>query len=417
VELCVIDAFQVLVVGGGAAGIGAARRLSEAGIDSAIVEARPRLGGRAWTVEGDYPLDLGCGWLHSADRNALTRIAEEQGKTIDRTPPPWTRSSAPIGFPLDEQKAFGKAMHDFFERLDSFGEADDRPASELLDPGGRWNALIGAVATYINGVELERMSAIDFERYEDTDVNWRVAEGYGAAIVAHASELRVILDCPVSEIDHSGRAIRLKTAKGVLSADAVIVTVSTPLIAEGHIRFTPDLPDKRDAAAGVPLGLADKLYIALDRADDFEIDSRLFGRTDTVATAAYHMRPFGRPMIEAYFGGDLASGLEREGPRAYFDFAESELVSLLGSDFAARIKPIAASRWRSDPCALGSYSYASPGHADDRARLATPVEERLFFAGEACSPNFFSTAHGAYVSGREAADQAVSSLRRLVVSR
>jgi monoamine oxidase len=200
-----------------------------------------------------------------------------------------------------------------------------------------------------------------------------------------------------------------------MSAEAVIVTVSSPLIAEGRLRFTPDLPEKRDAAAGVPLGLADKLYIALEHAGDFEKDSRLFGRTDTVATAAYHVRPFGRPMIEAYFGGDFARELEREGARAYFDFASSELVSLLGSDFAARIRPIAASQWLSDPFALGSYSYAMPGHADDRARLATPVDQRLFFAGEACSPNFFSTAHGAYVSGCEAAERAVASLRRLVV--
>ena len=409
------DTVQVLVVGGGAAGIGAARHLAEAGVDYLLVEARPRLGGRAWTVEGDHPLDLGCGWLHSADRNVLTKVAEEQGRTIDKTPPPWTRPSSPIGFPLDEQKAFGKAMHDFFERLDSFGEATDRPASELLEPGGRWNALIGAVATYINGTELERMSAIDFERYEDTDVNWRVAEGYGAAIVGHAEGLRTLLDCPVAEIDHSGCVLRAKTASGVLSAEAVVVTVSTPLIAEGRLRFTPDLPEKRDAASGVPLGLADKLYIALEHAEEFEKDSRLFGRTDTVATAAYHVRPFGRPMIEAYFGGDFASELEREGARAYFDFAASELVSLLGSNFAARIKPIAASQWRSDPFALGSYSYALPGHADDRARLAAPVDNRLFFAGEACSPNFFSTAHGAYVSGQEAAEQAIASLRRLAV--
>jgi monoamine oxidase len=411
----VTDAFQVLVVGGGAAGIGAARRLSEASIDHAIVEARPRLGGRAWTVEGEYPLDLGCGWLHSADSNVLTTIAEGQGRTIDRMPPPWTRPSAPIGFPLEEQMAFRQAMNAFFERLDSFGEAQDRPASELLEPGGRWNALIGAVATYINGAELSRTSAIDFARYEDTNINWRIAEGYGAAIVAHASGLRVLLDCPVSEIDHSARMLRVTTAKGVLSAEAVIVTVSTPLIAEGKIRFKPDLPNKREAASGLPLGLADKLYTSLEHADEFEKDSRLFGRTDTVATAAYHVRPFGRPVIEAYFGGDFASGLEREGPKAYFDFAAGELVSLLGSDFAVRIKPMAASQWRSDPYALGSYSCARPGHADDRRKLAEPVEERLFFAGEACSPNFFSTAHGAYVSGCEAADQAVAALRRLVV--
>src|SRR5450756_1108644 len=86
---------EVLVVGGGAAGIGAARRLCEANVDALLIEARGRLGGRAWTVEaGGFPLDLGCGWLHSGDRNPWTAIAEGQGYRIDKAPPPWTRPAA-----------------------------------------------------------------------------------------------------------------------------------------------------------------------------------------------------------------------------------------------------------------------------------------------------------------------------------
>ena len=85
---------EVAVIGGGAAGIGAARRLREAGVKALILEARGRLGGRAWTVEaGGFPVDLGCGWLHSAKRNPWTGIAAAQGRTIDRTPPPWARAA------------------------------------------------------------------------------------------------------------------------------------------------------------------------------------------------------------------------------------------------------------------------------------------------------------------------------------
>jgi len=73
---------------------------------------------------------------------------------------------------------------------------------------------------------------------------------------------------------------------------------------------------------------------------------------------------------------------------------------------------LVASFWRADPFARGSYSYAVPGHADDRASLARPVDDRLFFAGEACSPNFFSTAHGAYETGIAAGEAALKSLRR-----
>src|SRR5262249_21217305 len=83
--------FETVVIGGGAAGIAAGRRLRQAGVKCLIVEARSRLGGRAWSVteSSGFALDLGCGWLHSADRNPWVKIAEEQGRTIDKTPPPW----------------------------------------------------------------------------------------------------------------------------------------------------------------------------------------------------------------------------------------------------------------------------------------------------------------------------------------
>jgi monoamine oxidase len=93
-------------------------------------------------------------------------------------------------------------------------------------------------------------------------------------------------------------------------------------------------------------------------------------------------------------------------------FAADELAGLFGSDIRRQLSLLAASAWRGDPFARGSYSYALPGHADDRARLAAPVDNRLFFAGEACSPHFFSTAHGAYETGTAAAEAALASLAR-----
>ena len=72
-----------------------------------------------------------------------------------------------------------------------------------------------------------------------------------------------------------------------------------------------------------------------------------------------------------------------------------EIVGFLGNDYRRKLKPLAESRWAHDPFARGSYSHALPGHAGARAVLAAPVDGRLFFAGEATSPHFFSTAHGA----------------------
>src|SRR5262249_12549438 len=159
------------------------------------------------------------------------------------------------------------------------------------------------------------------------------------------------------------------------------------------------------AAQNLPLGLADKLFLSLEHADEFEKDSRLFGATDRIATATYHFRPFGRPQIEAYFGGRLATELEADGEEAFFDFALRELTGLLGNSFAGRVKPIQIHPWGVDPFACGSYSYAVPGMAACRERLACPVDGRLFFAGEACSRGDFSTAHGAFITGVTAADQ------------
>jgi len=404
---------QVVIVGGGAAGIAAARRLCDASVECLLVEARPRLGGRAWTVNdpSGFALDLGCGWLHSADRNPWREIAEQQGRIIDKTPPPWTRLAPRVGFPLSEQRHFVDALQDFYRRLDSAEHSPDGPAAALLDPDGRWNGLINAVSTYVNGAELDRVSARDFARYDDTGVNWRVVEGYGTTVAAHGADLPMMLDCPVRRIDHTGRRLRIETAQGVVTADQAIVTLPTALLADETL-FTPALPEKAEAAAGLPLGLADKLFLSLDHAEEFETDSRLFCRTDRAATGAYHLRPFGRPQIEVYFGGRLASQLEAEGDDAFFAFAVSELTGVLGSAFSGRVRPTHLHRWGRDPFARGSYSHALPGAAGCRAALAAPVDERLFFAGEACSPNDFSTAHGAWEAGVAAAEQVIAVRQR-----
>jgi monoamine oxidase len=406
--------FETVVIGGGAAGIAAARRLHQAGVKCLIIEARPRLGGRAWTIAdaSGHALDLGCGWLHSADRNPWVAVAEEQRRTIDKTRPPWARSALPYRFPDDDQREFRQAQEDFFKRVSERAQRDpDLPAAALLAPECRWNNLIGAIGTYISGAELDRVSARDFDNYDDTGVNWRVIEGYGATIAAYGDGLPAILDCPVQRIDHQGKRLKIETPRGAIAADQTIVTLPTALLADAEHLFAPALPEKTQAARGLPLGLADKLFLSLENAEEFEKDSRLFGATDRTATATYHLRPFGRPQIEVYFGGRLAAELEAGGAAAFFDFAVSELTRQLGNDFARRVAPIHIHPWSSDPFARGSYSYALPGMADCRAALAAPVDGRLFFAGEACSRGDFSTAHGAWLTGVAAADQAIRALR------
>ncbi len=406
---------EVAVIGGGAAGIGAARKLAAHGVDCMIVEARDRLGGRAFTITDHmgHHIDMGCGWLHSADRNPWTAIATAQGRAFNKAPPPWERPMMTHIVPRDVQHEFERAMSALFERMATVVETGrDVVASTFLEPGNKWNGTLNAITTFISGAELDRMSAIDFDRYSDSEINWRLFDGYGALIASHGDKLNVAFDCEVTRIDHRDKRLRIQTAKGTIEADQTIVTLTTSRLGERDDLFLPALPDKTTIAQRLPLGLDDKLFIALKNADEFGMDSRVFGRLDTSATASYQFRPFGRPMIEAYFGGTCARELEAGGAAAFFDFAVTELTGVFGSDFKQRLMPIAIHPWGTDRFAGGAYSYAVPGAADERAALATPVDDRLFFAGEACSRADFSTAHGAFITGNEAADRVLVARRK-----
>ena len=162
------------------------------------------------------------------------------------------------------------------------------------------------------------------------------------------------LNCPVTLIDHRGKRLAIETVLGTVTADAVIVTVPTPLIAAQKIRFRPELMDKVAAASVLPLGLADKLVMAVDVPELLPIDGHLIGDPDRTATGSYHLRPFGRPLIEGFFGGQMAHELEAAGPGAFFDFAIAELVDLFGSGIRARVRPLVETGWARDPLAQGS---------------------------------------------------------------
>jgi monoamine oxidase len=403
---------DVAVIGAGAAGIGAARRLAEAGAGFLVIEARERVGGRAWTRDiGGIPLDLGCEWLHSADRNLLTPLAERLGFSLRKRQPDWAmrlrRSGESLAAEaewLEEREAHYWAIHR------AAGEAEDRSAASVLVPGARWNPLLEATSTWANAVELDKLSLKDNDRYEDSGLNYRLREGYGSLFVKLAEGLPIAFGAAAGRIDHRGRRIAIDTARGTVSAARVVVTVPTAAIARERLRFDPVLPDKINAAAGLPLGVADKLFFRFDgHWPGIDSDAHLVGSTRRRETMSYQVRPFGRPVIACFFGGELADRLEREGEAAMAAFAADELAGLCGADIRGRITPIASSAWRLDPFARGSYSYAIPGHSGDRAILAAPVDDRLFFAGEAVSPNFFSTAHGAFASGIAAAEAALSA--------
>lgn len=407
---------DVAIIGAGAAGLGAANALKNSGLSVIVLEARDRVGGRAHTIQAapGITFDLGCGWLHSADQNSFVPIAEQLNFEVDKTLPPWRERAYGKAFPQSERDAYMRALDEFYERAEEAAKqarttGHDISADRCLDPGNRWNPMIDAISTYINGCELDQVSILDMDAYQDTNINWRARRGYGALIAAYGAACPLALNCAVTLIDHSGKRVRIETSRGTLTAAKVIVTVPTNLIADEAIRFSPALPAKVDAARGLPLGLADKVMLALDDPESLPKDGNLRGATMRTEMGTYHLRPFGQPCIEGFFGGRFAQELEDAGDGAISAQSIDEIAAFLGNDFRRKLKPLSESRWAHDPFARGSYSHALPGHAGQRAVLAAPVDGRLFFAGEATSPGFFSTAHGARDSGERAAGEVLKA--------
>jgi monoamine oxidase len=404
---------DIVVIGAGAAGVAASRRLAASGLSVIVLEATARVGGRAWTCDvAGLPLDLGCGWLHSADRNPWTGIAEAAGFAVDRHAPAWRKQHRDLGFSKTEQAAADQAFAAWSERLVTVPPASDC-AADVLEPNGEWNGYLHALSGFINGVGLDCLSVADYTAYDaaSTDCNWRVRAGYGALIAAslpHPVDLR--LSTPVESIELDRQVIVLKTPVGAVRARAAILTVSTTVLAGDSMTLPAVLDDWRQAAACLPLGRNEKLFLEIVGDSPFAAETQVLGNPRDRSTGAYYIRPFDRPVIECFLGGESARTVEEMGLAAGFAHAIDQLAALFGSDFRRSLRPLVASNWGRMTRVGGAYSHALPGHATAREVLARSFEQRLFFAGEATHRHDFSTAHGAYESGLRAADEAIAAL-------
>lgn len=410
---------DLVVVGAGAAGLAATKTARELGLDVRTFEAMDRIGGRAFTDREPFgfPWDAGCHALHSASINPFTRFADELGFHYGATSSPWYAWVDGRMTTDEEERVVDASIDATLAAAVRCGEEGiDIPVADVMDSDSPWLDIFRCHINAEWGVDPRAASTLDLARYRDTGENWPVEEGYGALVSSVAGDAvsDVDLNAPVDSIDWSGAGVRVTTALGTIDADAAIVTASTSVLADDLIAFDPPLPDwKQEAFAAVPLGRANKIALQLEPG----ILADLREQTMAVPIGSKQMmwlsiRPFGRNLIDGYVGGPACVELEAAGEAAMVNAALDALVTVLGSSVRDHITATAVTQWASEPYIRGAYAAAVPGQADRRADLASPLADRIYFAGEATSPEFFTTCHGAWETGVAAAQRVARRMMR-----
>jgi len=406
---------DIVVIGAGAAGLAATRTLIERGISALCIEARDRVGGRAWTDSETFgvPFDRGCAWLHSADINPWRPIAADLGFTVVEQKQVWQGRVGNRWLGEDDHANWDRVIADRLAAIADVGASGrDVAASTVPANGGAWSPLAEAVVTWYTSVESDRLSTRDLFNANDTDLDWPIIEGYGALVARYGQGLPVWIATPATRIAWGGRGVAVETAKGTVQARATVIAVPTDVLAGGAIHFDPPLPiAKQEAIHNVPLGNAEKVVFHVE-GNPFDVRPGAFGvaRVD-VRTAGFQFYPFGRPLVIGFLGGSCARELASAGAEAMISFGIDELVRMFGADARRHIGRSAATNWAGDPFIRGGYSAARPGHAHRRADLAAPLDGKLFFAGEACSIDAYATCHGAYLTGVAAANAVAATLQ------
>jgi len=411
--------FDVLIVGAGAAGIAAARRIAASGRTFAVLEASDRRGGRCFTDTGTFnlPCDLGAYSIHLPEQSSLRKAAAQS--RIELYPHPeiqQVRIFGRKGFERDLEELYSERVRCTEAIAKAAAGGDEISCAEALPKDlGTWRRTMEFIlGPYRFGADLKDLSAKEYAVSLNRSAPLLCRQGVGFLIGRLAIGIPIKFFSPVTQVDWGDRSVILETNGGTVTARAVIVTASTAVVASGKIKFKPNLPAPY-AKAFEKLKLGSYDHVAIEFNGNplgLEANEIVFEKARDAKTAALFANVHGTRLSILDIGGSLGAELEEKNESAMSAFALDWISSVFGSDIKKAVVRTRATSWSKQPWALGGFSSAPPGAQEARKLLSEPLSEAVWFAGEAINQTLWGTVGGAWQDGERAADAVIGRLGR-----
>lgn len=417
---------DVLVLGAGIAGLAAARALTEQGRTVIILEARNRIGGRMWTDSSlGMPLDLGASWIHGVKGNPITKLAKDFGiKTIP------TDGGNALEFaadgselPDDEFARMEALFEDIYEEVAEMQDSTEEDMTlqaaidqviasrELSDEDlRRLNYYIHLVTALEYGADPKDLSLWWWDQDEEFGGEEVIfPDGYNQITAALAQGLDIRLGEVVKIVRYGVGGVQVQTSQGDFVADQAVVTFPLGVLKQASVKFEPPLPEsKQEAIKRLGMGVLNKVYLKFPEVfwdEEVETISYVGERLGEWGDWLSFVPFTGEPVLMAFHGGEKGFAIENLSDDEIRAGAMKTLRVMFGDDIPEPVGML-VTRWGKDPFAFGAYSHIPPfASGDDYDTLAEPVDDVLFFAGEATSREYPSTVHGAYLSGARATQE------------